>query len=314
LVKFQRLQEIFPNQYRRFNILYLGSSSLPADSAGLLRLARRRGAAIVWNQNGVAYPAWAGDRVDAINGPMRLGLRTADHVFFQSDFCRRSAETFLGPPAGPAEVLHNAVDTSTFVPAPRPGRRPLTLLLGGDQLQSYRLESALRALALVRADRCDARLLVTGLVSWPGADNASAHSRLLARELGVEHAVEWLGSYAQSQAPALMQRADVLLHTKVNDPCPNVVIEALACGLPVVYADSGGVPELVGPDAGRGVPVRADWQVEEPPDPAFLAAAVAVVAADLGEYGRAARERAVERFGFPAWVERHRRVFGDLIA
>ena len=36
----------------------------------------------------------------------------------------------------------------------------------------------------------------------------------------------------------------------MNDPCPNVVLEAMACGLPVVHAASGGTVELVGDEAG----------------------------------------------------------------
>ena len=48
----------------------------------------------------------------------------------------------------------------------------------------------------------------------------------------------------------LMRRAHLLLHTKVKDPCPSAVIEAMACGLPVVYPASGGTVELVGDEAG----------------------------------------------------------------
>ena len=51
----------------------------------------------------------------------------------------------------------------------------------------------------------------------------------------------------------MLRRAHVLLHTKVNDPCPTAVIEAMACGLPVAYPASGGTVELVGDEAGIGV-------------------------------------------------------------
>ena len=60
--KTQKLAERFPNSPTGFSLLYLGTTWLPRDLRPLLRLARRRGAAIVVNQDGVGYPGWAGDR------------------------------------------------------------------------------------------------------------------------------------------------------------------------------------------------------------------------------------------------------------
>ena len=61
----------------------------------------------------------------------------------------------------------------------------------------------------------------------------------------------------------------------MKDPCPSAVIEAMACGLPVVYPASGGTVELVGDEAGIGVPHPDGWERDEPPDPEALADAVA---------------------------------------
>jgi glycosyltransferase involved in cell wall biosynthesis len=56
---------------------------------------------------------------------------------------------------------------------------------------------------------------------------------------------------------ALLREHDVYLAPSRNDPCSNAVLEALACGLPVVYLRSGGHPELVG-DAGLGYDDREE--------------------------------------------------------
>ena len=311
ILKFQRLAAALPNEPRDFNVLYLGSSSRPLDAAALVRVARLRRAAFVWNQNGVAYPGWAGASTERLNRPMRRLLHAADHVFFQSRFCKESADRFLGAREGPSEVLHNAVDTSVFTPGSATSDRPLTLLLGGTQYQEYRLATALRAFALVRETHADARLLVSGALTF--APDAEARAHALVEELGLAGAVEFVGAYSQVDAPALLRRADLLLHTKVNDPCPSVVIEAMACGLPVAYAASGGVPELVGADAGVGVPTPLDWEREVAPDPHALAEAVLRLAEDLPRYGAAARTRAVERFDLAPWIERHRQIFEELV-
>ena len=307
MVKFQRLNERFPNEPRRFNLVYLGSNTMPSDWPSLLALARRRGAPLVWNQDGVAYPAWHGPGWERVNEPMAEGLRQAAHVFYQSSFCKLSADRWVGEPGGDWEVLHNAVDTTFFTPADVRPERPLTLMLGGNQYQRYRLETALRAFALVPGSR----LLVTGELSW--APGAREEARALERTLGIEGRVEYLGPYAQAEAPSVLRRADVLLHTKVNDPCPSVVIEAMACGLPVAYAASGGVPQLVGAEAGVGVPTPLDWERDVPPAPAELASAVTAIAAELDAFAAAARARAVERFDLEPWLRRHDQVFREVL-
>jgi glycosyltransferase involved in cell wall biosynthesis len=301
MVKFQHLQRLFPNDPSAFNVLYLGSSNRPADSSDLIRLARKRGAAVAWNQDGVAYPGWHGPGWEQTNEPLAEGLHAADHVFFQSGFCRVSSDLFLGERSGPAEVLPNPVDTERFTPAERP-ERPLTLLLGGNQYQRYRLEAALDTLRLLP----EARLLVAGRLSW------DPDPRVVRRELpglldGVEDRVELLGPYSQAEAPALYRRADLLLHTKYNDPCPTAVLEAMACGLPVVHSASGGTPELVG-DAGIAVQAPLDWERDHPPAPEALAATVRECTERLGALAGAARERA-QRFDVRPWLERHRVVF-----
>lgn len=305
-VKFALLTEELPNAPRDFNVLYLGSSSMPLDAWLLARLAARRGAAFVWNQDGVAYPGWYGDGWELVNRPRARLLHTADHVIYQTAFCKLSVDRFYGGRAGPWEVLPNPVDTRRFTPQPRP-QRPLTLVLGGNQYQRYRFAAALDTLAALP----EARLLVTGSLSW--APEAEHEGRALAASRGLDSRLEFLGPYTQADAPEVLRRGDVLLHTKYNDPCPTVVLEAMACGLPVVYSASGGVPELVGDDAGVGIPAPLDWEHDHPPAPDALAAAVREVAERLDERTKAARERSL-RFDLRTWIARHRELFEELCA
>lgn len=92
-----------------------------------------------------------------------------------------------------------------------------------------------------------------------------------------------LGTIDEEEMAGVMRSCDVFINLSLNDPCPNVVIEALSSGLPVLYTDSGGVPELVG-DA--GLPVTLDnfrTQIDH-------------LVSDLPSYRQQARERAVTCF------------------
>jgi glycosyltransferase involved in cell wall biosynthesis len=302
--KAQKLAERFPNSPTDFSVLYLGSTWLPRDLRPLLRLARGRRASIVVNQDGVAYPGWAGDRTEELNRPLRRAVLAADHVLYQSDFSKLSADLFLGEPRGSWEVLRNAVDVHHFTPAEEPPTDGPVLLLGGDQTQAYRLELALRTLAALLPRHPDARLLVTGRVVVPVEP--------LVEALGLRGHVHLVGEYAQRDAPSVFRRAHLLLHTKVKDPCPTLVVEAMACGLPVVHPASGGTVELVGDEGGIGVPHPDTWEHDEPPGAEAMADAVERVLADLPAYSSAARARVVERFALEPWLERHREVFERL--
>ena len=314
ILKLQHLSAAFPNEPHAFNVLYLVSSRLPEGVEALVHWARKKGARIVLNQNGVGYPAWCNDWQE-VNAPMRALLDQADHVFYQSEFCRVSADRFAGRAHGASEILHNAVDTGIFTPESA-SMGPLTLLLAGSQDQQYRFEAAVRALRFVLDAGTNARLLITGRLRWhldrTGAGAEAAEAGALIDQLQLRDHVELLGPYSQAAAPSIYRRAHLLVHTKYNDPCPAVVLEALATGLPVVYSASGGVPELVGGDAGIGIPAELSWDRDIPPDPAAVARGILDVARDLPERAAAARRRAVERFDIRPWVARHRAVFEAL--
>ncbi|WP_316977628.1 glycosyltransferase family 4 protein [Shumkonia mesophila] len=311
LVKVKRLRAAFPESWWRYSVVYtLSNTPYLPDFA--LWLLRRRGMPIVHNQNGVFYPAWFHGDWRARNARMARTYHQADYVFYQSAFCRKSAEHFLGERGGPGEILYNAVDTGVFSPmtdATEPPRRFLFLVTGKiDEHLFYRLDSTLRGLAEARQQGLDCGLVVAGWV----AEAPLARARALADELGLSGVVAFSGPYTQEEAPAVYRQADAYVMTKHNDPCPNTVLEALACGLPVLYSDSGGVAELVGP-CGVGLPCEESWDAPKVPGPQAIGAGMLAIAADRAGLATAARARAVERFDIGQWLRRHQEVFAQLI-
>jgi glycosyltransferase involved in cell wall biosynthesis len=145
----------------------------------------------------------------------------------------------------------------------------------------------------------------------PGARRAAEG---LADRLAVADSISFSGRYRQEEAPAIYGAADAYVMTKYNDPCPNTVLEALACGLPVLYSNSGGVPELVGSDAGIGLDCgEEDWNRPRVPSAEAIATGMQQIAASPAGFAAAARQRAVERFDLSHWLDRHRAVFKQLL-
>jgi glycosyltransferase involved in cell wall biosynthesis len=312
IIKCQDLEDLFPNTPGAPNLLYLVSSALPPHLPVLLKAVKRAGCPIVLNQNGVAYPAWHPQGWEEANRPLAAAYLAADYVFFQSDFCRVSAERYLGARQGPGEILFNPVDTTVFTPGPARHDSAPVILVSGSHLFRYRLETALLALSALRKRHPGVRMIVAGRYCWGPDENACRQEiQELAIQAGVYDAIDWRGTYTQAEAPALMREAHILLHPKYNDPCPRLVVEAMACGLPVVYSASGGVPELVGPDAGVGVPAPRDWDQDHPPKPDDLANALETVLSNQPAMSAAARQRAVSLLDVKTWQARHVDIFSS---
>lgn len=310
-VKLRHLDRAFPEQ-EHFNVLYLVSSALPQHAGELIRWAKARGAKLVWNQNGVAFPAWAGRRIAETNRPMAELRRQADFVVYQSEFCRVSADRFLGIVDCRSSVLLNPVDLTEFTPAPTPP--PLNcwqLLTAGTHYQPWRVLGPIEGVRQLRIAGHNARLTVAGAMRWPNAE-AEVREAISRAELG--DAVTLLPAFTQAEAVALYRGAHLLLHPKYHDPCPTVVVEALASGLPVIGSRSGGMPELLGADGGELIEVPLSWETASAPDPGRIAEAVVRIMKDWPAHHAAARARAARLFDAEQWVVAHREVFEQVLS
>jgi len=69
----------------------------------------------------------------------------------------------------------------------------------------------------------------------------------LAQDCGVTARVRFLGQVAHHELSDFYAAADVLVHMSSREGMPNVVLEAMACGTPVVAGAVGGIPEIISP-------------------------------------------------------------------
>lgn len=227
--------------------------------------------------------------------------RLAERVVYQSHFIRRWWQAWYGAVEAPGEVIWNGVDLQMYAPAAMPDAPPYRLLVVEGSLAGG-LDTGLRAavhLAETLSVSMAVELLVAGQVEARTAGQLARESRAPVRMLGV---------LPREQIPALMRSAHLLFSAEINPPCPNAVIEALACGLPVIGFETGSLRELVGEQAGRLVPYGADEWKLEPPDVPALAEAAREVLREQPKFRSAARERAEAVFGLDGMVEAYLKV------
>jgi len=171
--------------------------------------------------------------------------RAADALIAVSQALARKM-TSLGMPAERVEVLRNGVDPHVFFTVPQnEARRRLGLredaryVVGvGNLVHEKGFDRLIRALA----DLPESRLLLVGDGPLRQPLEALAGQAAPGR-------VEFRGNMPQADLRFAYSAADVLGLPSLREGWPNVVLEALACGLPVVASNVGGVPEILVDDA-----------------------------------------------------------------
>jgi glycosyltransferase involved in cell wall biosynthesis len=91
----------------------------------------------------------------------------------------------------------------------------------------------------------------TVLVGEGGEEGAL---RAQCAELGIEKDIRFIGARSHEEIGDWMRSATVFCLPSVNEGLPNVLIEAQACGVPIVASNVGGIPEIVAPHTGLLVP------------------------------------------------------------
>jgi glycosyltransferase involved in cell wall biosynthesis len=222
-------------------------------------------------------------------------MRQASAVHCVSESLMHEARRFDLDPVK-ARVIRPAVDHHAFRPRSVNGgslRDDLRVLMVGRLRWEKGYEYALEAIRRV----VDAKVAVAlELVGDPprgvlmSSDEGARITHTIA-DLGLGRHVVLRGGVTPDEVSRRLRQADVLLHASVAEGIPNVVLEAMACAVPVVATDVGGTSEAVR-DGVEGILVA-------PRDPAQLAESLLLLARDpalRARMGAAGRARIEERF------------------
>jgi glycosyltransferase involved in cell wall biosynthesis len=148
-----------------------------------------------------------------------------------------------GIPASRLFFLPNVVDTERFKPAAKALQGPITLLTVGRLTREKRFD---RFISLLHQLRNSFGLDVRGWIVGPTRADQDLRPELEHQAAGLglrSDVLRFLGSI--SEMPALYQQSTIFVLTSTHEGTPNVLLEAMASGLPVVATRVGGVPEIV---------------------------------------------------------------------
>lgn len=289
----------FQRIVREFEPDFVDAHYLYPDGCAAIRLARECGLPCIVTARGS----------DATELPHHPGVRqqleemlprAARRLAVSADLARRVA-TLAKVDAGEVLVVPNGVDCTRFQPATLPGLRRLVTLC--HLIPRKRLDLLIRALAEPAG---------AGLPELVVLGDGPERPRLeeLARERGVRNRVDFRGELSRDEVAREMARGGVFALPSRLEGCPNAVIEALACGLPVVATAVNGIPDIMGDsDAGMLLPLEAgpdEWA-------RALAEVVGRFDENGGELARKARRRG-EQLSWDGVLDLLENVFADMAA
>lgn len=176
-------------------------------------------------------------------------LNMADMVIFQSSY-QKGFFTKYGYSGQRNVVIHNGADTSVF------NEDGSVVWDGGGKLKIVSCSIAVRRTKhhdlIAKVSECD-EIEVSHIGNWPGYIDKKN--------------VKLFGVLERKDIAAVLKGSHVFLHPAVKDPCPNVVFEAICCGLPVIYNSGVGSSAEIVKD--NGLPINEKnvevtiWQVKD---------------------------------------------------
>ena len=171
----------------------------------------------------------------------RHAIEEADGITAVSEYLRRETRTIIGTSAA-IEVISNFVDLQRFAVTPCP--QAMGMRHDGESMLVHisnfrpvkRVLDLIEAMAILGAQR-KVRLLMVG----DGPDRPAAEAR--ARQLGIADRVDFLGS--QDAIEKILTCADLFVLPSLYESFGLAALEAMACGVPVLASDAGGLPEVI---------------------------------------------------------------------
>ncbi len=254
------------------------------DALHLLRLGRR----LVYRADGCYVKEifrmegnpWL-DEYDRINDRIKYALKIADHVVYQSEFSKLHLDQ-LYERKSPQSVIFNGVDLNIFHPSNRKlGDTPVIGCIG-----TFRLNRVKTLTDIVKNIPFDHQLLLVGRMD----DQCKTDLEAFKKTSNFSHVNYIAPVFGDNELAHWHNKIDVFVHPFLSDWCPNSVVEALACGTPVVVPGSAGGRELIGYG---GIAVEKKRSMNYQAFTEDFAAAIAHILTNYHDYSVKARNRAV---------------------
>lgn len=281
----------------------------------ILLRAKKRKKPIVQRLDGVYYWSVSGWKYPLLNlKALLIRHLFANFTVYQSQYSKYCSNKFLRKKfPDPSTIIYNGVDLETFSPD-----GPKMELRDNPNQKIFFTASEFR--------RRDQLLPILKALTYYHDTFSSEFKFVIAgnfhRELsGFENTLKaypWvkvLGKIPNEDLPSYERASDVFLFTHLNPPCPNNIIEALACGLPVCGVADGAMPELI-TSGKQGLLIKTTGQAywrRRSYDTHQLADHINTILKNRFHYAQASRQDTEQSFSLEKMVDAYENIFQKLL-
>jgi len=205
-------------------------------SLSVLDKIKQQGGAIIQRLDGIYYPSKHGERYFKINRvPQKIYVEYADTVIFQSLYSQAQCFAMFGE-REEYQIIINGVDKTIFYPEQsRENTRideKIRFVTTGRFRNIDMIEPVVKALDMLKST-LDFELTVIGPVVNPQLEPYFQRTY-----------IRYIETLSLHEIAEVLRANDIFIYSHLNPPCPNSVVEAISCGLPIVGFDSGAMAEL----------------------------------------------------------------------
>ncbi len=214
----------------------------------VLEKKKSRGIKIVYRMDGpyFEYFDFKKKHLKESNQIIKDCLENADKVIYQSKFSKHAASWLLGGKEIPGKVIYNGADNELFRPKgktlPKPENKKIVLAIAywGTPLMA---ENSIRVILDVAE-----KLLSESYIEFWILGEAYPETEEVIKKADLPNVTrcDLHSPIKHEDMPVFIRTADLILHTRPNDACSNLIIEAMNVGIPIVGLNSGSTPELIG--------------------------------------------------------------------
>jgi glycosyltransferase involved in cell wall biosynthesis len=270
-----------------------------------VREAKRLKKPIIQRLDGVFYPSTiSGWLYPLYNLKAKIIHRFfSNHTIYQSHYSQYCSEKFLGKRKdGNQSLVYNGVDLKKFT-----AEGPAKKLQEGDALSfvtASRFRRKDQIVPIIEAlthfketTKKPFTLFVAGTFTGAAATVPKDYAHL--------PWIKFMGKVSNHDLPAYYRDANAFLFTHQNPPCPNNIIEAMACGLPICGVDDGSMSELTSPGKNSElIPTKGDaFYKERNLDTQAFSRNLEKIIADQTNYSKISAQIAKDRFDIETMLD-----------